>query len=73
MGFSYVGQRGFFGVAASGYDTNYGIPGAGHGHEEGEEEEGEEHEDEEEEGDVRIDLQQRRIDLKGGWRRSTGS
>jgi len=44
-GVSYVGDRGFFGVAVNNFNSTYGIPG-GHGHEE---EEGEEHEGEEEE------------------------
>ena len=35
-GVSYVGERGFFGVAVHKFDSDYGIPG---GHEEGEEEE----------------------------------
>lgn len=73
FGVSYVGDRGFLGVSVSGYGTNYGIPGAGHGHEEGEEHQGEEGEElEEEEGGVRIDLEQRRIDLKGAWRELGG-
>jgi iron complex outermembrane receptor protein len=61
VGFSWIGDRGFIGIAGSFFDSDYGIPG-GHGH--GEEDEGEEHE--EEEGPVRIDLQQTRIDLEGG-------
>jgi iron complex outermembrane receptor protein len=78
FGASYVHDRGFFGISASGYDTNYGVPGEhGHGEEHGDEhhddeEEGEHHDDEdehgEEEGGVRIDLEQRRLDLKGGLR-----
>ena len=43
-GVSYVGERGFFGVAVHKFDSDYGIPG---GHEEGEEEEEEEGEEEE--------------------------
>lgn len=58
LGASWVGERGFLGVSASGFDTLYGVP-AGHHHEEGEEAE------EEEEEAVRIDLEQRRFDLKG--------
>ena len=38
-GVSYVGENGFIGIAVSGLNSTYGIPG---GHEEGEEEEGEE-------------------------------
>jgi iron complex outermembrane receptor protein len=67
LGLSWVGERSFFGVAASGYDTNYGIPGAGHHHEEGAGGEEEQQEEAEEGEAVRIDLQQRRVDLKGGW------
>ena len=63
-GVSYVGENGFIGIAVSGLNSTYGIPG---GHEEGEEEEGEgegeEGEEEEEEGDVFIDLEQTRFDL----------
>lgn len=58
VGLSYVFDNGFFGVSATGLDTNYGVPG---GHEE---------EDdpmmiggEEEEGGVTIDLRQRRLDF----------
>jgi iron complex outermembrane receptor protein len=68
IGASFIGESGFLGVAASGLDSLYGIPG-GHAHEEGEGEEGEE---EEEEGAVRIDLRQRRWDLRGGVTRPFG-
>ena len=59
-GVSYVGERGFFGVAVHKFDSDYGIPG---GHEEGEEEEEEEGEEEEGEEQVTIDLDQTRLDL----------
>ncbi len=59
LGVSWVGDRGFLGVSASGFDSLYGVP-AGHHHEE----EGE-HEGEEEAEAVRIDLEQRRLDLRG--------
>ena len=67
FGVSWIGDRSYVGVSVSGFDTLYGVPG-GH-HEEGEE--GEEHEgeeEEEEEGPVRIDLEQRRADLRGEYR-----
>ena len=78
FGLSYVGDRGFFGVSFSGFNSKYGIPGHHHHHEE-EHEEGEEHEEHEEgeehdeheeehhgeEESVRVDLEQRRVDLKG--------
>lgn len=63
LGGSWLGDSGFFGLSVSGFDTQYGIPGHEHGHEEGAEEEEEEHGEEV----VRIDLEQTRVDLKGGW------
>jgi len=79
-GVSYVGDRGFFGVAVSKFDSTYGIPG-GHGHEEEgedhdedhdededhEEEEHDHEEGEEEEEGVFIKLDQTRIDVNAGW------
>ncbi len=72
VGLSYIGDNGFLGVSVSGLDSLYGIPG-GH-HEEGEEGEGGEGEEEphEEEAGVRIDLEQRRWDLRGGVTRPFG-
>ena len=64
-GVSYVGDRGFFGVAVSTFNADYGIP-AGHHEEEGEEE-GEEEEEEEEEGGVFIEAEQFRVDVNGAW------
>ncbi|HUP49937.1 MAG TPA: TonB-dependent receptor [Thermoanaerobaculia bacterium] len=60
LGGSWIGERGFFGLAVSQFKTDYGVPGHHH-HDEGEDDE----EEEEEEEGVRIDLRQRRIDLKG--------
>lgn len=60
LGASLIGERGFIGIAFSSYNTNYGIPGHHHHHDEGEEPPVEE----EEEVPVRIDLEQRRTDLK---------
>ena len=76
FGLSWVRERGFLGVSVSGFETLYGVPGHGHGHEDehGEddhEEEGE-HDDEEEEELVRIDLDQRRVDLQGELLRPAG-
>jgi iron complex outermembrane receptor protein len=62
VGGSFVGGRGFLGLALSGFDTEYGVPG--HHEEHAEEEAGGEEEGEGEEA-VRIDLQQRRADLRG--------
>jgi iron complex outermembrane receptor protein len=72
LGVSYVGERGFLGVGASLFNTRYGIPGHAHAHEdheeheEGEHEEGEEHGEEHGEEAVRIALDQRRYELRGG-------
>lgn len=76
-GLSWVGSRGFFGVSYTVYDSLYGVPGHGH---EGEHDHGEEghgadgarsggsstkDEEEGEEEAVRIDLAQRRLDVRG--------
>ena len=62
IGGSWLGDNGFLGVSISSYDSNYGVPGH---HEEaaamGAEEEL-----------VRIDLNQTRFDLKGGWMSMSG-
>lgn len=69
-GLSYVGDRGFFGVAVHRFESDYGIPG-GHEHAHEEEHEDEDHdEDHEEEGEeeeelVTIGLNQTRIDVNG--------
>ena len=69
LGMSWVGDRGWVGLAASAYDSDYGVPGHSHQHEaQGPStgrvlaEQDEEHEDEEA---VTIDLEQRRLDLHG--------
>ncbi|MEM9234593.1 MAG: TonB-dependent receptor plug domain-containing protein, partial [Pseudomonadota bacterium] len=47
-GLSFVGERGFFGVAVKHTGSKYGLPGGHeHGHEEEHEEEGEDHDEEE--------------------------
>jgi iron complex outermembrane receptor protein len=68
VGVSWVGENGFVGVSARSFDTNYGIPaeleedhGGGMGMAGEEEEEG-----------VRIDLEQRRFDLRGGFQTDLG-
>jgi len=62
-GLSWVGDNAFFGVAIREQTAEYGLPGHGeHGHEEEGEEEGEE----EEEENPFIDLEQTRIDIRGG-------
>ncbi|MDJ0794674.1 MAG: TonB-dependent receptor [Woeseiaceae bacterium] len=57
---TYAGDSGYLGLSISRYDNFYGIPG--HHHEEGEAE------GEEEEEIVKVDLDQTRFDLRGGYR-----
>lgn len=61
LGLSWAADRGYMGVAVSTFNSNYGIPGHHHEHEEGEEE------PEPEEEAVRVDLEQRRIDLRSEY------
>jgi len=74
-GFSWIGETGFLGIALRQQTAEYGLPG-GHAHEEGEhdhdeddhdeeEHDHEEHEAHEEESPF-IDLEQTRIDIRGG-------
>jgi iron complex outermembrane recepter protein len=67
LGATWFGERGFIGAAVSEFNTLYGIPGHAHGHEHehDEEQHEDEHAEEEAEEAVRIDLEQRRFDLKG--------
>ena len=65
-GLSWVGDTAFLGVAIRQQTSEYGLPGHSHEHgHEGEEEE-EEHDEEEEEENAFIDLEQTRVDLRGG-------
>ncbi|WP_368562358.1 TonB-dependent receptor [Pseudoxanthomonas sp. UTMC 1351] len=65
VGATWLGEKAYFGLAASTYRTNYGIPAGAHVHHE--HEEGEEEEEEAgEEGAVRIDMVQNRLDMKAG-------
>lgn len=66
LGLSWVGERGFVGLAVSAYDADYGLPG-GHGHHEEEEEESPGEEEEHgEEGNPVLDLEQTRVDFEAG-------
>jgi iron complex outermembrane recepter protein len=56
VGATWLGADGFLGVSVSRFEANYGVPGHAHEEEEGAEEEV-----------VRIDLEQTRVDVKGGW------
>ncbi len=61
IGLSWIGDRGFVGGAYSLFNTRYGVPGHAHAHE------GEETEDAgQAEDGVRIEIDQRRNELRGG-------
>lgn len=71
VGLSFSGENGFIGASVRQLDSEYGIVGHGHhheeeDHEEGEEEEGEDHEEEHEEEAPFIVLEQTRYDIAGG-------
>ena len=62
LGLSFIGERGFIGLAVSRTEGDYGLVGA-------HEEEGEEEEEEgEEEGTAQLNLEQTRVDLEGELR-----
>ena len=67
FGTTYLFDKGYIGVAFRSYDSNYGVPGGQHHHEEG----GDSHEqeelglNEEAEEQVRIDLKQSRFESRG--------
>ncbi len=64
LGFSWITDNGYWGISYTDFDRNYGLPGhAEHGHEEG----GMAGEPEEEEEVIRLDLRQKRLDVKGQW------
>jgi iron complex outermembrane receptor protein len=67
IGASHIFEEGFVGLALSGFDSAYGVPGHGHGHEdskdEGSSSDGEGHGSD----DVRIDAKQLRADLRGRY------
>lgn len=74
VGLTKLFDNGYFGAAVSLYDSRYGVPGHAHHHEE-EHEEGHDdhaHEEEGEHDHVKIDLEQVRVDVKGGYRFDTG-
>lgn len=75
VGVSFIGDRGYIGLAVSGFDTLYGVPGHSHEHHDHDDEhalrrltlakDGDD-EEEEEEGPVRLDMKQTRWDVAGG-------
>lgn len=71
----FFGNKGFVGVSVSGFESDYGIPGGGHSHEEGHDDDhdddhgdddhDDDHGDEDEHaGDIRIDMKRQRVDLR---------
>ena len=58
---TFLGANGYLGVSLSGYDNLYGVPGHHHHGDEGGAEPAEE------EADVRVDLEQRRVDVQGAY------
>jgi iron complex outermembrane receptor protein len=71
-GISYIGDKGFLGFAYSGFNTLYGVPGHHHHEEEEHAEDEVRAAQEEEEEPVRIDLNQRRYDVRGGYNSAFG-
>ena len=66
IGASWIGTRGFIGAGYSLFNTRYGIPGHAHEEPHGHGEGSEEHEEAGTENDVRIAMDQRRTELRGG-------
>ncbi|GAB3514524.1 TonB-dependent receptor [Pseudoxanthomonas daejeonensis] len=71
VGATWLGEAGYFGLAASTYRSNYGIPTGAHAHSDDDHDhdhDADGHDDEahDEHGDVRIDLVQNRVELKAG-------
>ncbi|HSG65827.1 MAG TPA: TonB-dependent receptor, partial [Gammaproteobacteria bacterium] len=67
LGGTWLGDDAFLGVSVSGFETLYGIPGPHHHEEQPLPEVGVEQEN------VRVDVDQRRFDVKGGWTNPTGA
>ncbi|NNM04585.1 MAG: TonB-dependent receptor [Gemmatimonadetes bacterium] len=72
FGLSWIGSSGYLGASVSGLNSDYGVPGHGHGEGHGEEDPGMEEEGHGDE-DVTIGLEQRRLDIEGSWRFGEGT
>ncbi len=68
FGASYLGERGWFGASVSRFDTNYGIPPGAHAEEDMNPPDPNAPPEEEEDEIVRLDMNQTRIDARGGLR-----
>jgi iron complex outermembrane receptor protein len=73
LGATWLGGGGYFGLSASTYRTDYGIPAGAHVHGEDDHEHDHgsddghgDHDHAEDDGDVRVDLAQKRLELKTG-------
>lgn len=62
VGVSRFFDKGYYGISYTNYNSDYGVPGYTHSHEEHGEEEEEEHEEEE---NTTIDMKQHRLDIAG--------
>ncbi len=67
VGASHIFEEGFVGLAVSGFDSAYGVPGHAHGHEESKDEDLGRGREENASDDVRIDAKQLRADLRGRY------
>ena len=72
VGLGWSDERLAFALSLSGYRNNYGLPEGGHAHEEHADELEVIDTDHADHEDVRIDLEQRRVDLAGEWRPTAG-
>ncbi|MGJ8670928.1 MAG: TonB-dependent receptor [Oceanococcus sp.] len=75
LGLSWTPEHGFLGLGVSQYDTQYGVPGHAHAHEHDEDTAAPAdmtHDSEEEVEIVNIDMQQTRVELRGGWQWDQG-
>jgi len=72
LGVSWFGDRAWFGVAASTYRSNYGIPPGAHehhdDHDDDDHDDDHDHDHEDEEEIVRLDMRSDRFDFRGGIR-----
>ncbi|QDH69536.1 TonB-dependent receptor [Marilutibacter alkalisoli] len=67
LGMSWVGERGFIGASYSMFNSRYGVPGHAHDDDHGhDDDDDDDHDDHEEEGPVRIVMDQRRTEVRGG-------
>ncbi len=66
LGFSYIGDRGFAGIALSRYESRYGVPGHGEHDDDHDDDDHHDDDDDDHHEEVVLDLRQTRIDAKAG-------